>query len=137
MTEIATQQDIRGASPAAILAAGFLAGYREPTRSHYTMIVNIDGYLTASPVQWVKRPTVPRRSTTNGLTRPELLAVLELAKEAGSQDHAIMSLDAGADARSVQKSVGHADIRMTSYYDRSKDSLAKNTTHLVAAFLES
>lgn len=205
----------------------------------------IDGYLAGSPCQWIKRPSVARRSTTNALTRPELLRVLEFAKETGPQDHAIMcilglnglrvselcgiqledigreagfhtikiirakshepatipmaprtswaveqaswgrtsgplfmlrggvpmdrrgvdrivkrlakkagiekrlsphsfrhtfitlSLDAGADARSVQKSVGHADVRMTSYYDRAKDSLAKNTTHLVAAFLES
>jgi integrase len=48
-----------------------------------------------------------------------------------------LSLDAGAEPRAVQKSAGHADLRMTSYYDRGVDSLSKNTTHLVAAHLES
>jgi len=205
----------------------------------------IDGFLPASPCQWIKRPSVPRKSTTNGLTRPELLRVLDLAKQTSVQDHAIccvlgltgirvgelcaiqiedigrnagfhtvkiireksheeaeiplvpraswaveqqmwgrtsgplfllrnevpmdrrgvdrivkrlckkagidkrisphsfrhtfvtLSLDAGADPRSVQKSVGHSDLRMTSYYDRAKSSLSKNTAHLVAAYLES
>jgi site-specific recombinase XerD len=49
----------------------------------------IDGYLPGSPCQWIKRPSVPRKSTTNGLTRPEFLAVLDLARDTSVQDHAI------------------------------------------------
>jgi integrase/recombinase XerD len=47
-----------------------------------------------------------------------------------------LSLDAGASPRDVQNSAGHADGRMTAYYDRSRESLARNTTHLVSAFVE-
>jgi integrase/recombinase XerD len=299
MTDLARTTDLRGATPEAIVAAAFLAGHREPTRSHYAMVIRqwfdwcdthglrpmevqrvhlelwlrdmeerqhlkpstingkmvavgqlyrhavMDGYLPVSPAQWVKRPSVPRQSTTNGLTRPELLAVLELAKQSSPQDHAIvcilgfnglrvgelcairiedlgresgyhtikivreksheaaviplaprtswaveqaawgrtagplfmlrnevpmdrrgvdrivkrlckkagitkrisphsfrhtfvtLSLDAGAGVREVQNSVGHADPRMVAYYDRAKNSLSKNTTHLVSAYVES
>lgn len=299
MTDLARPEDLLGPGPDAVIAAGFLVKYRQPTREHYALIVRqwydwcaahqlrpmaatrahielwmreleeiqglkpstvngkigcisqlyryavIDEYIPASPAQWIKRPTVARQSTTNSLTRPELLRVLDLAKESSPQDHAVMcilglnglrvgelcaiqiedvgrrdgyhtisiirkktnepaviplaprtswaveqtmwgrqsgplfllrdeqpidrrgvdrivkrlckkagitkrvhphslrhtfvtlSLNAGADARQVQKSVGHSDVRMVSYYDRDKDSLAKNTTHLVAAFLES
>lgn len=299
-TTLATQADIRGATPDEIIAAGFLVRFRPPTRDHYAMIVKqwyawcaehhvrpmqatrahlelwmreleevqglklstisgkigcisglykfavMDGYLQASPAQWIKRPSVPRQSTTNGLTRPELYSMLNLARDTGTpQEHAILcilglnglrvgevcaieitdlgreagyhtvkiireksheaaqiplaprtshaveqsawgrstgplfmlrnekqidrrgvdrivkryakkagitkrisphslrhtfitlSLDAGAGVREVQNSVGHADARMVSYYDRNKTSLAKNTTHLVAAYLES
>ncbi len=48
-----------------------------------------DGYLPASPAEYVRRPTVPRYSTTQGMTRSELLRVLDLAKEAGPRDHAL------------------------------------------------
>lgn len=203
-----------------------------------------DDYLMANPVEWVKRPSVPRQSTTNGLTRRELWDVLELAKQSSAQDHAILcvlgynglrvgelcaiqvenvsmmagyltikivrekshetaviplapvtsqavqkvmfgrttgplfrlrgevpmerrgvdrivkrlcrkagitkrvsphsfrhtfitlSLDAGASVRDVQNSVGHADMRMVSYYDRAKTSLERNSTHLVSAWVE-
>lgn len=47
-----------------------------------------------------------------------------------------LSLDAGAAVRDVQNSVGHADMRMVSYYDRNKTSLARNSTHLVSAWVE-
>jgi len=204
----------------------------------------IDGYLPASPCQWIKRPSVPRQSTTNGLTRPELLRVLDLAKASTPQDHAIMcilglnglrvgelvaiqiedvgraggyhtieitrekshepaviplaprtswaveqtmygrkagplfmlrgelpmdrrgvdrivkrlakeagitkrisphslrhtfitlALDAGVNVRNVRNSVGHSDDRMVAYYDRNRESLTLNATHMVSAFVE-
>lgn len=295
---LATADDLRGPSTDRIFAAGFLARYREPTRSHYAMVVRqwfawcdkhgvrpleaqrphlelwmremeevsglklstingkitaigqfyryavLDGLLPASPAQWVKRPSVPRQSTTNGLTRPELLRVLDLAKASCPQDHAIMcilglngirvgeltairiedigrdggyhtvkivreksqegaviplaprtswaveqtmygrksgplfmlrgelpmdrrgvdrivkrlakqagidkrisphslrhtfitlALDAGVSVRNVRNSVGHSDDRMVAYYDRNRESLTLNATHMVSAFIE-
>ena len=205
----------------------------------------MDNYLVANPCQWVKRPSVPRQSTTNGLTRTELFRIVDCAKESSVQDEAIMcilgynglrvgelcaiqvddigmlngyhtvkivreksmepaviplaprtswavqramygrvsgplfmlrgevpmdrrgvdrivkrlakkagitkrvsphslrhtfitlALDAGVSVRDVQNSVGHADARMVSYYDRNKDSLTRNATHSVAAWVES
>lgn len=47
-----------------------------------------------------------------------------------------LSLDAGVSARDVQNSAGHADARMTSYYDRNRESLARNATHQLTAFVE-
>lgn len=47
-----------------------------------------------------------------------------------------MSLDAGASERDVAASVGHADTRLVSYYDRSRDSIHRNTTNVVAAYIE-
>lgn len=295
---LATYADLRGPTPESVIAAGFLASYREPTRSHYGMVVDqwfqwcygkgiapmdaqrphfelwmremeevkglkpstvngkmvavgqfykyavLDGYLPASPCQWVKRPPVPRMSTTNGLTRPELLKVLDLAKQSCPQDHAVMcilglnglrvgelcairiedigraggyhtitivreksndgaviplaprtswaveqtmwgrtsgplfmqrgevpmdrrgvdrivkrltkqagitkrvsphslrhtfitlALDAGVSVRNVRNSVGHVDDRMVAYYDRNRESLTLNATHMVSAFVE-
>lgn len=297
-TTPATFADVAGPSPETLIAGGFLASYREPTRSHYAMIVKqwyawcadkgfrpmeaqrphfelwmremeevqklkpsticgkvgcisqlykyavIDGYLPASPCQWIKRPPVQRMSTTNGLSRPELLRVLDLAKASGPQDHAIMcilglnglrvgelcaitvedigreggyhtikivrekshepaviplsprtswaveqtmwgrhsgplfmlrgevpidrrgvdrivkrlakqagitkrvsphslrhtfitlALDAGVNVRNVRNSVGHSDDRMVAYYDRNRESLTLNATHMVSAFVE-
>ena len=47
-----------------------------------------------------------------------------------------LSLNAGATTRDVMISAGHADERMVSYYDRDRDSLARNTTFTVAAWVE-
>lgn len=47
-----------------------------------------------------------------------------------------MSLDAGATERDVAASVGHADTRLVPYYDRARDSIARNTTNQVSAFVE-
>lgn len=47
-----------------------------------------------------------------------------------------MSLDAGASERDVASSVGHADTRLVAYYDRSRDAIHRNTTNLVAAYIE-
>lgn len=47
-----------------------------------------------------------------------------------------MSLDAGASERDVAASVGHQDTRLVPYYDRSRDSIHRNTTNLVASYIE-
>lgn len=132
-----------GLPPDEIVALGFLARYRDPTRSGYAMslkqwfqwcydhhidplkaqradielwvrklddqdglknstiagklnaVVGMyrfavrDGYLPASPAEYVRRPTVPRYSTTQGMTRSELLRVLDLAQASSPRDHAL------------------------------------------------
>lgn len=47
-----------------------------------------------------------------------------------------MSLDAGRSERDIAASTGHADTRMVTYYDRGRDSIARNTTLSVAAWVE-
>ncbi len=47
-----------------------------------------------------------------------------------------LSLDAGVNQRDVMNSAGHTDPRMTSYYDRNRESLAHNATHQLTAFVE-
>lgn len=47
-----------------------------------------------------------------------------------------LSLDAGVSTRDVMNSAGHADPRMTAYYDRNRESLAHNATHQLTAFVE-
>lgn len=48
-----------------------------------------------------------------------------------------MSLDAGMAERDIAASTGHADSRMIAYYDRNRDSMSRNTTHAVAAWVDS
>lgn len=291
-------RDLQGPRPHEFLAAGFLAAYREPTRTNYTANLKryfawcdkrglnpveaerahielyarqmeevdglmlstvagqigtlnryyhfavVDRYLPHNPCEFVRRPTVQRVSTTNSLSRPELLTLLELAQKAGGRDHALMcigglnglrvgevvalnvedmarvggyvtlkvkrekhgetpviplsprtswafetatfgrthgpvfltregtrmdkpganrvlkrlakqagfakrlsyhslrhtfitlALDAGVSVRDVQNSVGHQDPRQVSYYDRHKQSLPRNATHLLSAYVE-
>jgi integrase len=47
-----------------------------------------------------------------------------------------MALDAGMAERDIAASTGHADTRMVSYYDRGRDSISRNVTHSVAAWVE-
>lgn len=47
-----------------------------------------------------------------------------------------MSLDAGGSVRNVQNSMGYSDSRMVSYYDHGKESLSRNTTLLMSAYVE-
>lgn len=51
--------------------------------------------------------------------------------------HITMALDAGVGLRDLQNSMGYADARQLAHYDRNKDSLYRNATHLVSAFVES
>lgn len=144
MTAIQIYAGANAASAEAIMRAGFLARYTEPTRSHYAMVIKqwyawchdnglspmdakrahvelwlrcleedqglmvstVAGKLTAvrglykfaqmdeliltNPCQWVRSPAVPQESTTQWLTRSELLTVLELGKSSSPQDHAIL-----------------------------------------------
>lgn len=47
-----------------------------------------------------------------------------------------MALDSGQKERDIAISTGHADSRMVAYYDRNRDSVARNATHAVAAWVE-
>lgn len=68
-----------------------MAGKMNAVAGMYRFAVR-DGYLQASPAEYVRRPTVPRYSTTNALTRSELLRVLDLAKESSPRDHALLCI---------------------------------------------
>lgn len=50
--------------------------------------------------------------------------------------HITLALNAGVPVRDVVNSMGYADARQVSYYDRDKDSLSRNATHMVSAFVE-
>ena len=51
-----------------------------------------DRLITNSPAEFLRKPKVPRQSTTNALTRSELLAVLDTAQNSGNrQDHAFLA----------------------------------------------
>lgn len=49
----------------------------------------IDGYIVDNPAEHVRRPKVPRESSTNGLTRAELLHCLDTAQKIDLQDYAL------------------------------------------------
>jgi len=46
-----------------------------------------------------------------------------------------LALDAGVAPRDVQLSTGHASLAMVSYYDRRRETLDRNATHALAAFV--
>lgn len=50
----------------------------------------MDGYLETNEAQFVRRPPVSQISTTESLTRSELLAILNTAESADVQDHAVL-----------------------------------------------
>jgi site-specific recombinase XerD len=136
----------RGPEQHQMIAATFLAGYREPTRSHHAVnlkqwfrwcaerpmdpmkverahielysrwmeefkglklstVANqlgtlgrfyhhcmVDRWLAYNPAEYVKRPSVPKVSSTNYLTRSELLAVLDAAEKYRARDHALVCI---------------------------------------------
>lgn len=47
-----------------------------------------------------------------------------------------LGLDSGQSARDIAISTGHADERMVAYYDRARESIVRNSTHAVAAWVE-
>lgn len=49
----------------------------------------LDGYLVDNPADHVRRPKVPKQSSTLGLTRAELLHCLDVARATDPQDHAL------------------------------------------------
>lgn len=216
------------------------------TVCNFYKLARIDGYITVDPAEYVRRPTVPKVSTREALTRSELLHCCDIAAKSGrSQDHAIwcvlafnglrvgelvalnvedlsrsmgyrtiyvnreknnrsahiplaprtswaieqciagrtsgplfrvrteeridrkgvdrviqricreagvthkritphslrhtsitLALHAGAHVRDIANGMGYADTKMVSYYDRDRDSLSRNPTHLLAAYVE-
>lgn len=46
-----------------------------------------------------------------------------------------LSLDAGVAPRDVQLSTGHSSLAMVSYYDRRRETLDRNATHTLSAFV--
>lgn len=73
------------------LAARTIAGRCNALSGYYKTAV-MDGHIEGSPMAWVKRPRVERKSTTNHLTGPELGRVIELAAKKRVRDEAIMCL---------------------------------------------
>jgi integrase/recombinase XerD len=61
-----------------------LAGYYKYAR--------IDGLITEDPMVYVQRPTIPRVSTRQGLTRTEFADVLRQAEACTSRDHLLICL---------------------------------------------
>lgn len=47
-----------------------------------------------------------------------------------------MALDAGMSERDIAVSVGHSDSRLVAYYDRGRDSIHRNATHGVSAYVQ-
>lgn len=68
-----------------------MAGKMNAVAGLYRFAV-IDGFLPASPAEYVRRPTVPRYSTTNSLSRQELWRVIELAEQSSPRDHALVCI---------------------------------------------
>lgn len=68
-----------------------MAGKMNAVAGMYRFAV-IDGFLPASPAEYVRRPTVPRYSTTQSLSRAELSTIIDLAKQSGPRDHALMCI---------------------------------------------
>jgi integrase/recombinase XerD len=56
---------------------------------HYAVI---DNYIARNPAEFVKKPSVPRVSSTNGLSRSELLAVLDVAAKTHPRDEALVCI---------------------------------------------
>ena len=46
-----------------------------------------------------------------------------------------LSLDCGVSERDIANSTGHSDLRMLAYYDRNRESLARNATHALTAYV--
>jgi site-specific recombinase XerD len=72
--------------------------------------------------------------------------VKRVAKQAGITKHVTnhslrhsfvtAALNAGANMRDLQNSMGYADMRQLSRYDRDKANMARHSTHLVSTFFE-
>lgn len=52
-------------------------------------MAKIDGYVVDNPTDHLRRPKIPNQSTTNGLTRGELLQCLDVAERTDPQDYAL------------------------------------------------
>lgn len=47
-----------------------------------------------------------------------------------------LSLNAGVSVRDLTNSMGYSDSKMISYYDRAKEDLSRNATHMLSAYVE-
>lgn len=76
-----------------------------------------DRFLEHNPAEWVERPTVPRFSSTNSLTRVEMLACLDAAKDSGPRDHALLCI-LGLNGLRVGEAIALdiEDLGMKQYY---------------------
>lgn len=110
------QEDTLGLAPRTILGrCNALSGY-------YKMAV-MDGHIEGSPMVWVKRPKIERKSTTNHLTGPELARVIEAAAKKRVRDEAIFCLLGyngirvgelvGIDIEHLDKDRGFTTVRIT------------------------
>lgn len=52
----------------------------------------MDGVIANTPCEWIKAPPVERKTSTNDLTRAELVRVLNLAKKRSERDYALFCL---------------------------------------------
>jgi integrase/recombinase XerD len=73
------------------LAKRTIAGRMNALAGYYKTAV-MDGYIEASPMQWIKRPRIERLSSTNAPSRTELHAMLKAAEEHSWRDLAILCL---------------------------------------------
>jgi integrase len=65
----------------------------------------------------------------------EIAAAAEISPHSARHAFATLALDAGVPLRDVQDAMGHADLRTTRRYDRSRHSLDRHATYAVAAYL--
>jgi len=62
------------------------------TLSRFYKYAERAGKVSVSPTDYIKRPSVPRRATTATLTKTELLACLETARNKGNQEYLLWRL---------------------------------------------
>lgn len=58
----------------------------------FYVFASADGHVDVVPTLMVRRPTVPRRSTTNALSRPELADLLRTAEQSTAGEFALVCL---------------------------------------------
>jgi len=81
----------------------------------------IDGFMTESPAEHVRRPKIDTESTTLGLDRMELCAFLAQAAAARPVDHALACL------------LGLLGLRVSEAFRRRSDPTANGRLHSEAA----
>jgi integrase/recombinase XerD len=67
--------------------------------------------------------------------RAEIPAAAAISPHSARHAFATLALDAGVPLRDVQDAMGHTDPRTTRRYDRSRHSLDRHATYVVAAYL--
>ena len=88
-------------------------------------------------------PLGPHRATAPAFPRPHRVRITRragIAKHASPHTlrHAFItaaSFDAGVPLRDVQEAASHADPRTTMRYDRTRTSLDRHATYIVAVFI--